>query len=90
MLLVGRFIQGLGAEGTAPFAIALIRDVFQQSERAKQLGVLEAWNRISKIVARVVGASIALLSWDYWFLILFFIIINSLHWYTVYGTFKGK
>jgi MFS transporter, ACDE family, multidrug resistance protein len=55
MLLVGRFIQGLGAGGTAPFAIALIRDVFQQSERTKQLGVLEAWNGISKIVAPVVG-----------------------------------
>jgi MFS transporter, ACDE family, multidrug resistance protein len=82
MLLV---LQGLGAGGTAPFAM-----VFQQSERAKQLGVLEAWNGISKIVAPVVGASIVLLSWDYWFLILFLLSLIAFIGIRCMVPLKGK
>ncbi|SFV05544.1 MFS transporter [Alicyclobacillus macrosporangiidus] len=62
-VLAGRVIQGLGAAGTAPIAMALVGDLFQGAERARVLGIHEAGNAFGKVVSPVVGAAVGLLAW---------------------------
>lgn len=52
LLLLGRFIQGLGASGTVPLAIAMISRIFPVEMRGHALG---QWNSIGP-VASVAGA----------------------------------
>ena len=52
LLLLGRFIQGLGASGTVPLAIAMISRIFPVETRGHALG---QWNSIGP-VASVAGA----------------------------------
>ncbi len=63
LLLVGRVIQGIGAAGTAPVAMAMAGDIFQSAERAKALGLLEAANGLGKVLSPILGAAIGLLGW---------------------------
>ncbi|AIE60755.1 MFS transporter [Bacillus methanolicus] len=62
VLLTGRIIQGIGAAGTTPLAMALVGDIFTDN-RSKVLGVLEVYNGAGKLVAPVLGALAALKSW---------------------------
>ncbi|WP_051662873.1 MFS transporter [Alicyclobacillus macrosporangiidus] len=62
-VLAGRVIQGLGAAGTAPIAMALVGDLFQGAERARVLGINEAGNAFGKVVSPIVGAAVGLLAW---------------------------
>lgn len=62
-ILGGRVIQGIGAAGTAPVAMALAGDIFQSKERSKALGLLEASNGLGKVVSPVFGALAALITW---------------------------
>lgn len=63
LLLAGRVLQGIGAAGTAPVAMAMAGDIFQSSERAKALGLLEASNGLGKVISPILGAAIGLLGW---------------------------
>lgn len=63
VMLAGRLIQGIGAGGTYQLAMALVGDVFQTSERAKSLGILESANALGKVVSPVAGAALGLVSW---------------------------
>lgn len=63
LLLAGRIIQGLGASGTGPIAMALVGDIFTSSERTKALGSIEAANGLGKVVSPILGAAIALIVW---------------------------
>ncbi|MCD7033087.1 MFS transporter [Metabacillus sp. GX 13764] len=63
VLLSGRFIQGLGTGGTTPLAMALIGDLFYGEERSRQLGLLEGFNGIAKVLAPIAGALFGLISW---------------------------
>lgn len=63
MIMVGRVIQGIGAGGTYQLAMALTGDIFQSSERAKVLGILEAANGLGKVVSPITGAALGLLIW---------------------------
>ncbi|WP_246049982.1 MFS transporter [Aquibacillus sediminis] len=62
-ILVGRALQGLGAAGTAPIAMALTGDLFKGGERSKVLGLVEASNGFGKVLSPVVGSLLALLVW---------------------------
>lgn len=62
-LLGTRVLQGMGAAGTAPVAMALVGDLFQSKERTKALGFLEAANGLGKVLSPVLGAGAALLAW---------------------------
>ncbi|HHW14730.1 MAG TPA: MFS transporter [Firmicutes bacterium] len=62
-ILGARVLQGLGAAGTAPVAMALVGDLFQSEERTKALGFLEAANGLGKVLSPVLGAGAALLAW---------------------------
>ncbi|MDP3050708.1 MAG: MFS transporter, partial [Eubacteriales bacterium] len=60
ILLAGRIIQGIGAAGTAPIAMALTGDIFKAQARAQALGVIEAANGVGKVVSPVLGAAVGL------------------------------
>jgi len=63
LIIVARVVQGIGAAGTAPIAIALTGDIFQSEERSKAQGLLEASNGLGKVLSPVLGAGSGLLSW---------------------------
>ncbi|MBX5437473.1 MAG: MFS transporter [Alicyclobacillaceae bacterium] len=63
LVLIGRVIQGIGASGTAPIAMAWMGDLFSGSMRSRALGVNEAGNAFGKVVSPILGAAVALLAW---------------------------
>jgi ACDE family multidrug resistance protein len=63
VILAGRVIQGIGAAGTAPIAMALCGDLFQGKERSKNLGIIEAANGFGKVISPILGAAIGLIVW---------------------------
>lgn len=62
-ILGGRIIQGIGASGTAPIAMAVVGDLFKGSARSQALGVNEAGNAFGKVVSPIVGAAVATIAW---------------------------
>lgn len=62
-IMVGRFIQGIGAGGTYQLAMALAGDIFQSRERTRALGLLEASNGLGKVVSPIAGAAASLIAW---------------------------
>lgn len=62
-VLGGRVIQGIGAAGTGPVAMALSADLFTGRDRSKSLGILEASNGLGKLISPVLGALIGLIAW---------------------------
>lgn len=63
MMLTGRIVQGIGAAGTAPIAMALVSDLYSQSERSSALGIIEAANGLGKVISPILGSLIALITW---------------------------
>lgn len=63
LLLAGRVVQGMGAAGTTPLAMALAGDLFEKEKRSKVLGIIEVYNGAGKIVAPIIGATAALFAW---------------------------
>ncbi len=63
VILAGRVIQGIGAAGTAPIAMALCGDLWQGKERSKSLGIIEASNGMGKVISPVLGAVLGLFFW---------------------------
>lgn len=63
VILGGRILQGIGAAGTAPVAMALCGDIFTGKERGKALGSIEASNGMGKVVSPILGALIGLIAW---------------------------
>ncbi|MQL52950.1 MFS transporter [Desulfofundulus thermobenzoicus] len=62
-ILGGRILQGIGAAGTAPIAMALTGDIFAGRERGTALGIIEAANGLGKVVSPVLGALLGLITW---------------------------
>lgn len=62
-ILVGRGIQGIGASGCAPIAMALIGDLFSGGERSRVLGIFEASNGLGKVLSPIFGSLLALIVW---------------------------
>lgn len=62
-ILAGRVIQGLGAAGTAPLAMALAGDLLETKERSEGMGILEAANGAGKVLSPIIGAAVALIVW---------------------------
>ncbi len=62
-ILVGRIIQGIGAAGTSPIAMALIGDVYSGAQESKALGIIESTNGLGKIFSPIIGSLIALIVW---------------------------
>ncbi|CAH0344192.1 Bacillibactin exporter [Bacillus sp. CECT 9360] len=62
-ILVGRILQGIGASGTAPIAMALAGDLFKGSEQSRVLGVVEASNGFGKVLSPILGSLFAIIAW---------------------------
>lgn len=68
LFMIGRGLQGVGAAGTTPLAMALIGDIFQGQERSRMLGSLEVFNGVGKVVAPLTGATLAIfVHWNHAF-----------------------
>jgi MFS transporter, ACDE family, multidrug resistance protein len=63
ILIISRAIQGLGAAGTAPIAMALIGDLYKGGTESKALGLNEASNGAGKVVSPIFGSLLALIVW---------------------------
>lgn len=63
LIMVGRVLQGLGAAGTAPIAMALVGDLWKGAARAKALGLIEAANGLGKVLSPIFGVLLAMLFW---------------------------
>ncbi|MCA1054848.1 MFS transporter [Rossellomorea aquimaris] len=83
LFMAGRGIQGMGAAGTTPLAMALAGDLFVGEERTEALAALEVFNGIGKVIAPVIGAALTIyLSWNhaFWiFPLLCVLILVGLH-----------
>lgn len=62
-IIVGRILQGIGAAGGAPIAMALIGDLFRSGERSRVLGIYEASNGLGKVLSPILGTLFALIVW---------------------------
>lgn len=62
-ILAGRVIQGLGAAGTAPIAMALCGDLFSGKQRSQSLGTIESSNGLGKVISPILGSAIGLITW---------------------------
>jgi len=63
LLIAARALQGLGASGTAPVAMAMAGDLFSGAARSKALGIVEASNGIGKVLSPIIGSLLALIVW---------------------------
>lgn len=63
MIMVGRVLQGIGAAGTAPIAMALAGDIWTGAARSKSLGLIEASNGLGKVLSPILGVLIAYIVW---------------------------
>ncbi|HEY3368091.1 MAG TPA: MFS transporter [Symbiobacteriaceae bacterium] len=64
VIMAGRVVQGLGASGTGPVAMAFVGDLFSGGKQVTAQGILEASNGLGKVVSPLLGALIgALFVW---------------------------
>ncbi|HEU4964718.1 MAG TPA: MFS transporter [Bacilli bacterium] len=63
VIMAGRILQGLGAAGTAPIAMALAGDLWKGASRSKALGLIEAANGLGKVLSPILGVLIAFIVW---------------------------
>lgn len=63
LILSARIIQGLGAAGTAPIAMALVGDLFKGGTESKALGLIEAANGTGKVLSPIIGSLLAFIVW---------------------------
>lgn len=68
MLIIARFIQGLGAGAVMPIATTIVGDIYDKRERAKIQGYLSSVWGISAVTGPLLGGLfVDLLSWRYVF-----------------------
>jgi Arabinose efflux permease len=63
VLIAARALQGIGAAGTAPIAMALVGDLYKDGEESRALGLIEASNGTGKVVSPILGSLLALIVW---------------------------
>lgn len=63
IVIISRALQGLGAAGTAPIAMALAGDLYKGGTESKALGLTEASNGTGKVVSPIIGSLLALIVW---------------------------
>ncbi|QHE54062.1 MFS transporter [Pontibacillus sp. HMF3514] len=64
VILIGRFIQGIGASGAFPVVIPTVGDMFKDEEEvSKGLGIIETSNTFGKVLSPILGALLAAVLW---------------------------
>ncbi|MFC5653427.1 MFS transporter [Paenibacillus solisilvae] len=62
-LIAARALQGIGAAGTAPIAMALVGDMYKDGNESEALGLIEASNGTGKVISPILGSLLALMAW---------------------------
>jgi MFS family permease len=63
LILLFRFIQGIGIAGMMPIAMTLIGDLFDGKERVRAMGVLSATTGVGSAAAPFLGGMLAGITW---------------------------
>ncbi|NQX68591.1 MFS transporter [Paenibacillus alba] len=64
IMLIGRFIQGIGAAGAFPIVIPLVGDIFKkESDVSSGLGLVETANTFGKVLSPILGSALAMAIW---------------------------
>ncbi|MFE1244364.1 MFS transporter [Fictibacillus sp. NPDC058756] len=77
LILVGRFLQGVGSSGAAPVVMPLVGDMFKEEEEVSSgLGLIETSNTIGKVLSPILGAFLATIIWflPFWLIPVFCVI----------------
>lgn len=63
-ILIGRFLQGIGASGAFPVVIPTVGDMFsREKDISNGLGVIETANTAGKVLSPIIGSILAIWSW---------------------------
>lgn len=84
MLLLSRFVQGLGGSACAVLVITMCRDYFEEDQRAKMMGKLGMALSIGPMLGPLMGSSIlAFLPWHFVYvpLIIYAVVVFSATYY---------
>ncbi|WP_188454803.1 MFS transporter [Virgibacillus oceani] len=64
MILIGRFLQGIGAAGAFPIVIPTVGDMYKdEKEVSAGLGFIETSNTFGKVLSPIIGAFLAYYVW---------------------------
>ncbi|MDU0201829.1 MFS transporter [Paenibacillus sp. MAH-36] len=64
VIMLGRFLQGIGAAGAFPIVLPLVGDIFKkESDVSSSLGVVETANTFGKVLSPILGSALALMVW---------------------------
>ncbi|MBP3961335.1 MFS transporter [Paenibacillus lignilyticus] len=63
LLITARALQGIGAAGTSPIAMALVGDMYKDGSESEALGLIEASNGAGKVISPIIGSLLALMAW---------------------------
>lgn len=64
MILIGRFLQGIGASGAFPVVLPTVGDMFKNEEEVSAgLGIIETSNTFGKVLSPIIGAALAIFIW---------------------------
>lgn len=79
LILLGRFLQGMGGSGAFPVVIPLVGDLFKSDKQVSSaLGVLETSNTAGKVLSPILGSLFAAISWYSPFLAIPFLCLISI------------
>lgn len=71
LILLGRFLQGMGTAGSAPIVLPLVGDLFRsENDVSKGLGIIETANTFGKVLSPVLGSLLAMVVWYLPFLLI--------------------
>lgn len=68
VLLVFRFIQGIGTAGMMPLVMTMIGELYKNIERIHAMGRVSLTTSIGEVTAPLIGGSLAIFGWNYPFL----------------------
>ncbi|RSL32356.1 MFS transporter [Salibacterium salarium] len=64
IIMIGRFLQGIGAAGAFPVVLPTVGDMFKKEEEVSQgLGIIETANTLGKVLSPILGALLAVVLW---------------------------
>ncbi|WP_102027546.1 MFS transporter [Salirhabdus sp. Marseille-P4669] len=64
IILLGRFLQGVGASGAFPVVIPTVGDMFKDEEEVTHgLGIIETSNTFGKVLSPILGSVFAFIIW---------------------------
>jgi MFS transporter, ACDE family, multidrug resistance protein len=64
LILIGRFLQGIGASGAFPVVIPTVGDLFKREDDVTHgLGIIETSNTFGKVLSPILGSLLAFIIW---------------------------